>query len=188
MGACMEGPDLIKWRKAMNLTQQDAAEKLGVNRGTLADYERGLRRSDKKSIQIPKAIELACQSIKIGFDSYSDENAFCLRESEIPEFIQWSFDKLSRPEAEILREARTSFPDDWNSHPFAFVPHRKYLSAQAQADLREEMGNHGIHIEWRILPVAGNERGWKLSSPVIVAEDMDALFWLAMKFRQPSDV
>ena len=172
----------------MKLTQQDAAARLGINRGTLADYERGLRRSDNKNVLVPKAIELACQSIKFGFSSYSDDCFVCLRNSELPEFLLWSFDKLNRSQAEILREARGLFPNDWNNHPFAFVPHRKYMAHRAQVDLQEEMRrNHGIAIEWHILPVAKNEKGWKLSAPVIVAEDMDTLFWLAMKFKEPSD-
>lgn len=169
----------------MKLTQQDAAVRLGINRGTLADYERGVRRSDNKNVLVPKAIELACQSIKLGFDSYSDSSFVCLSNSELPEFLLWSFDKLNRSQADILREARSRFPTDWSNHPFAFVPHRKYMSRRAQRDLQEEVSRlHGISIEWCILPIAENEKGWKLSAPVIVAEDMDTLFWLAMKFRE----
>jgi DNA-binding XRE family transcriptional regulator len=48
--------DFLKWRKTLRFTQAEAAEKLGVNRGTIQNWERGVTR-------ISKAAELACQEL-----------------------------------------------------------------------------------------------------------------------------
>ncbi len=49
----MDNWDFLKWRKTLRYTQAEAAEKLGVNRGTIQNWERGVTR-------ISKAAELAC--------------------------------------------------------------------------------------------------------------------------------
>jgi transcriptional regulator with XRE-family HTH domain len=187
-GSEMNGSDLVSWRKNLKLTQQEAAEKLGISRGTLADYERGIRRSDNKNIDVPKAIELACQAIKLGFESYSSSGYFVVEEKEISDFVLWSLEKIRQPEKDILRSGRNQFPGEWNDHPFAFVPHRKYMSPQAREALQEEMSRlHGIDIKWQMLPIASHEKGWKLFVPVILAEDMNEIAVLALKFREPVD-
>lgn len=48
--------DFLKWRRTLRYTQVKAAGKLGVNRGTIQNWERGVTR-------ISKAAELACQEI-----------------------------------------------------------------------------------------------------------------------------
>ena len=48
--------DFLKWRRTLGYTQAKAAETLGVNRGTIQNWERGVTR-------ISKATALACQEI-----------------------------------------------------------------------------------------------------------------------------
>ena len=46
-GAAPEGPELAKMRKAMRVTQKQAAAELGLSAATLGHLERGKRRSTK---------------------------------------------------------------------------------------------------------------------------------------------
>jgi DNA-binding XRE family transcriptional regulator len=48
--------DLKKWRKKHGFNQFDAAEKLGINRGSFQSWEREVR-------PIPRSVELACEEI-----------------------------------------------------------------------------------------------------------------------------
>lgn len=48
----MDRWQLLKWRKNLGYTQEEAAEKLGIARGTISSWERG-------TIAIPPSIELA---------------------------------------------------------------------------------------------------------------------------------
>ena len=49
----MDKWDFLRWRRTLGDTQEEAAEKLGVTRGTIVNWEGGATR-------IPQAIELAC--------------------------------------------------------------------------------------------------------------------------------
>ena len=50
----MDKWDFLKWRRTLKYTQAEAGQKLGVNRGTIQNWERGVS-------PIPKSVELACQ-------------------------------------------------------------------------------------------------------------------------------
>jgi DNA-binding XRE family transcriptional regulator len=52
----MDKWELLKWRRTLGYTQAEAGERLGVNRGTIQNWERG-------NTRIPKSIELACQEL-----------------------------------------------------------------------------------------------------------------------------
>ena len=52
----MDSWDLKKWRKKFGYNQFEAAEKLGVNRGAVQNWEREVR-------PVPKAVELACEEL-----------------------------------------------------------------------------------------------------------------------------
>ena len=49
----MDKLQLLRWRRTLSYTQDEAAEKLGVTRGTIVNWEGGITR-------IPLAVELAC--------------------------------------------------------------------------------------------------------------------------------
>lgn len=49
----MDKWEFLRWRRTLGYTQEEAAEKLGVARGTIVNWERG-------STRIPQATELAC--------------------------------------------------------------------------------------------------------------------------------
>jgi transcriptional regulator with XRE-family HTH domain len=48
------------WRKGIGLTQQEAADALGISKGSIILYEAGKRRGDDRPVTIPKVVELAC--------------------------------------------------------------------------------------------------------------------------------
>jgi DNA-binding XRE family transcriptional regulator len=52
----MDKWDFLKWRKTLRYTQAEAGEQLGVNRGTIQNWERGITR-------ISRTAELACQEL-----------------------------------------------------------------------------------------------------------------------------
>ena len=49
----MDKRQFVRWRRTLDYTQEEAAEKLGVARGTIANWEGGVTR-------VPQAVELAC--------------------------------------------------------------------------------------------------------------------------------
>jgi transcriptional regulator with XRE-family HTH domain len=60
-----------KWRKALDLSQKEAAELLGIKRRQVQYYEKGER--DGKDIQIPRAIALACCCLHQGIVEFDGE-------------------------------------------------------------------------------------------------------------------
>lgn len=54
-------PEQFKtWRKGLGLTQQGAADALGLSKDGVRLYETGVRRDTGAPVEIPKYIELAC--------------------------------------------------------------------------------------------------------------------------------
>jgi hypothetical protein len=51
------------WRSASGLSLREAAQELGINALTVQHYERGFRHDDGRPVIIPKAIELACETV-----------------------------------------------------------------------------------------------------------------------------
>jgi len=76
-GHAMDMWEFLKWRRTLRYTQEEAAEKLGVNRGTIQNWERGVRR-------IPKAIELACPELTRRRKQRPEFGAVCLVYAEAP--------------------------------------------------------------------------------------------------------
>jgi len=52
----MDMAELLKWRKSLRYTQEEAGKKLGVSRATIQNWEKGVTR-------IPRAAELACLQV-----------------------------------------------------------------------------------------------------------------------------
>lgn len=64
----MKPGDFKRWRKALKLSQKDAAEALGLKRRVVQYYEKGER--DGETVKIPKYIRLACAALAAGVRDY----------------------------------------------------------------------------------------------------------------------
>lgn len=58
-----------RWRKALDLSQKEAAEALGLKRRVVQYYEKGVR--DGKDVQIPRTVRLACYALAAGASDYA---------------------------------------------------------------------------------------------------------------------
>ncbi len=56
MGSAMKPGDFLNWRKTLGYTQEEAGQKLGVDRSTIQNWEREITR-------VPRIVELACQEL-----------------------------------------------------------------------------------------------------------------------------
>lgn len=65
----MKPGDFKRWRKALKLSQKEAAEALGLKRRVVQYYEKGER--DGETVQIPKYIRLACSALAAGVRDYA---------------------------------------------------------------------------------------------------------------------
>lgn len=59
----MTPEDFKLWRRMMALSQTEAAEALGLSKGSIENYERGTRREDDRPVEIPKTVALACAAL-----------------------------------------------------------------------------------------------------------------------------
>lgn len=64
----MKGHDFKRWRKALDLSQKEAADVLGLKRRVVQYYEKGER--DGEPVKIPRVVRLACFAILSGVDDY----------------------------------------------------------------------------------------------------------------------
>lgn len=64
----MKGHDFKRWRKALDMSQKNAADALGLKRRVVQYYEKGER--DGEPVKIPRSIRLACYAILLGVEDY----------------------------------------------------------------------------------------------------------------------
>ncbi len=64
----MEPCDFKRWRKVMKLSQNEAAEALGLKTRMIQYYERGERNG--LPVEIPKTVRLACHALAHGAVDY----------------------------------------------------------------------------------------------------------------------
>jgi DNA-binding XRE family transcriptional regulator len=57
----MTSTEFKSWRERLGLSQQTAADLLGISKGSIELYERGSRRDDNRPVEIPTTVELACK-------------------------------------------------------------------------------------------------------------------------------
>ena len=83
----MESGDFKKWRRALGLSQKDAAHLLGLKRRMIQYYEKGERDGDK--VKIPRSVRLACYAIAQGVEDYNGPNrkVHFIEKSEKPEKV-----------------------------------------------------------------------------------------------------
>ena len=66
------GPkDFKRWRKALGMSQKQAAEALGLKPRMIQYYEKGQR--DDQAVEVPKAVRLACYALEQGVGDYDGE-------------------------------------------------------------------------------------------------------------------
>tara|TARA_R110002012_G_scaffold20013_1_gene71302 strand:+ start:727 stop:972 length:246 start_codon:yes stop_codon:yes gene_type:complete len=65
----MTSGEFKKLRKFLKLSQKEMAEALGLKRRMIQYYEKGER--DGESLDIPKAVELACFALAAGVRDYT---------------------------------------------------------------------------------------------------------------------
>ena len=56
----------------MKLSQQGAADALGLSKASIELYERGSRRDDDRPVVIPRTVELACAALMQGIATYTE--------------------------------------------------------------------------------------------------------------------
>jgi DNA-binding XRE family transcriptional regulator len=64
--------DFRAWRKRLGLSQVAAAAALGISESSVANYESGFRREDRRPVVIPKVVALACAAIGAGMPAEGD--------------------------------------------------------------------------------------------------------------------
>jgi DNA-binding XRE family transcriptional regulator len=64
----LEPGDFKKWRKALKMSQKDAAHSLGLKRRMIQYYEKGVR--DGEKVEIPLSVRLACFAVSEGVEDY----------------------------------------------------------------------------------------------------------------------
>jgi transcriptional regulator with XRE-family HTH domain len=73
-GRCKVRPsDFKRWRKALRLSQKEAADALGLKRRIVQYYEKGER--DGEKVGVPKAVRLACYALSQGVADYHGPDA-----------------------------------------------------------------------------------------------------------------
>jgi transcriptional regulator with XRE-family HTH domain len=68
----MTGDQFKRWRENKGLSQQGAADALGLSKSSIELYERGSRRAEERPVVIPRTVELACAALARGITGYSD--------------------------------------------------------------------------------------------------------------------
>lgn len=69
----MRPQDFKRWRRALHLSQKQAAEALGLKRRVVQYYEKGER--DGEKVKIPRTVRLACAAITHGLAEWQPEPA-----------------------------------------------------------------------------------------------------------------
>lgn len=62
----MTSEQLKAWRKALGLTQRQAADALGLSRAAITNYEAGFRHGTGEPVVIPRTVALACAALRAG--------------------------------------------------------------------------------------------------------------------------
>lgn len=69
----MTSDDLRAWQAAMGYTYDTAAQALGINRSTYADWIAGQSRGTRKPITIDRRTALACAAIAAGLKEWQQK-------------------------------------------------------------------------------------------------------------------
>ncbi|HWX85509.1 MAG TPA: helix-turn-helix transcriptional regulator [Xanthobacteraceae bacterium] len=123
-----------QWRERMQMSQQAAADALGISKATVINYESGTRREDNRPVVIPKIVELACAALTFGiaptFSAPPEDGPFKMIEIEI---------KKQGPFGEVVEHLRKVVP-----HPFK---NRAEAEEMAQRVAASHGGGYGYNPE-----------------------------------------
>lgn len=67
----MTPDDFRAWRAGLNLTQKQAAERLGISTSQLTNYEAGVNRGSGRRAPIPRTVALACAAVAAGLEPWA---------------------------------------------------------------------------------------------------------------------
>lgn len=83
----MKSHDFKRWRKALDLSQKDAADALGLKRRVVQYYEKG-ERGGGKPVKIPRTVRLACYAITTGVADYDGPDKDKAKKSKKAESLE----------------------------------------------------------------------------------------------------
>ncbi len=134
----MTSDDFKVWRERLGLSQQQAAEALGISKGTVVNYESGSRRDDDRPVTVPKSIELACAALTFGiapdFTVRTERGQFQIVEIEI---------KKQGAYGEVIAHERKVVP-----HPFVRRIDAEQMAERVAASHRGGYGYNAEHGYW----------------------------------------
>lgn len=70
----LTGEMLRMWRNRIGLSQNEAAERLGIAEVSLRNYEKQRRPDRKDPVQIPMLLDWALSALDAGLKPYSEKN------------------------------------------------------------------------------------------------------------------
>ncbi|MHB2205256.1 helix-turn-helix domain-containing protein [Methylobacterium sp. CM6257] len=148
----MTGEEFARWRARLGLTQSAAADRLGLTRGTIIDYESGVRRSSGKEAVIPLVVELACQAIEWGAVKYENKNT--ISNADDRPYASWIMEisKLRDPELEL--QGRRLFPEEWRPYPYVLIAEPEWDDPAAAEEVERQFYHGDVSFDWKSLPVA----------------------------------
>jgi transcriptional regulator with XRE-family HTH domain len=118
----------------MGMSQQQAANALGISKSSVVNYETGSRREDERPVVIPRTIELACAALTFGvvpdFTTRAERGLFKLVEVEI---------KKRGAFGEVIEHVRKVMP-----HPFKNRTEAKQMAERVAAS---HGGGYGYNPE-----------------------------------------
>lgn len=164
----MDKSEMLALRQELGLSQEQFGGKIGLTRGTIIDYERGVRRSDGREAPIPKAVELACAALKRGITSYG-EGPNRTHRADDRAYVRWANQQLGYTDDDLEEQGRRLFPDEWTPYPYAMIAKPEWDAPEVAKEVMRRAKEAGIRAEWRTLPVAHEQsRGWDLNVLAVV--------------------
>jgi transcriptional regulator with XRE-family HTH domain len=130
----MTSEQFKQWRDRTQMSQQEAADALGISKASVINYESGTRREDDRPVVIPKIVELACAALTFGITptllAPLQHGRFQMVEIEI---------KKQGPFGEVMEHLRKVVP-----HPFK---NRAEAEEMAQRVAASHGGGYGYNPE-----------------------------------------
>ena len=134
----MTSEQFKQWRERMGMSQQDAADALGISKGSVINYENGARREDDRPVAIPRTVELACAALTFGvipdFTARHERGLFQMVEIEIKK--QGAF-------GEVIERLRKVVP-----HPFKNRAEAEQMAERVAASHGGGYGYNPEHGYW----------------------------------------